>query len=47
MIDVILNCAKFQFECGKYLEAKEYLYFYRLLVRHYFTFQHTYMCYIL
>jgi translation initiation factor 3 subunit E len=32
MIDTLYNFAKFQYECGNYAGASEYLYFYRILV---------------
>ena len=33
MIDVCYNFAKFQYECGNYSGASEYLYFHRILVQ--------------
>lgn len=33
MIDTLYNFAKFQYECGNYSGAAEYLYFVRVLVR--------------
>ncbi len=34
MIDTLYRYAKFQYECGNYSGAAEYLYFVRVLVRH-------------
>ena len=33
MIDTCYNFAKFQYECGNYSGASEYLYFHRILVQ--------------
>merc|ERR1719186_479483 len=33
MIDICYNFAKFQYECGNYSGASEYLYFHRILVQ--------------
>ena len=32
MLDTLYKYAKFQYECGNYSGAAEYLYFYRVLV---------------
>jgi len=33
MLEIMYKYAKFQFECGNYAAAAEYLYFYRFLVK--------------
>ena len=37
MVAVVHDCAKFKYECGNYTDASEYLYFYRVLVRIFFS----------
>lgn len=36
MLDTLYKYAKFQYECGNYSGAAEYLYFYRVLVSSHF-----------
>ena len=38
MLDTLYKYAKFQYECGNYSGAAEYLYFYRVLVSSQFLF---------
>lgn len=43
MVDTLYNYAKFQYECGNYSAAAEYLYFVRILVCSFLIFYHLLM----